>query len=111
MHCKGVRGRAKTKSVRFPSDNPLTSLNNPFKDNHASSSSDRNSFGPDRRSSTESGGEKPRAIKCKFYKLIGDESSVERCEFEIWNGTISEDTGPILPYIILSHERPDFKNL
>jgi len=58
MHCKGVRGRAKTKSVRFPSDNPLTSLNNPFKDNHASSSNDRNSFGPDQRRSSGSGGEK-----------------------------------------------------
>ena len=57
------------------------------------------------------GKKKPRAIKCKFYKSIGHESSVERREFEIWNGSISEDIGPILSDIILSHERPDFKNL
>ena len=76
MHCRGVRGRSKTKSVRFSSDNPSTSLNKPFKDYHASSSIDRNSFGPDHRRSSGSGGETPRAIKCKFYKSIGDESSV-----------------------------------
>ena len=111
MHCKGVRGRAKTKSVRFPSDNPLTSLNKPFKDYHASSSSDRNSFGPDQRRSSGSGGEKPRAIKCKFYKSIGDESSVERREFEIWNGSLSQIDYLKIPDIILSHERPDLKNL
>ena len=111
MHCRGVRGRSKTKRVRFSSDNPSTSIYKPLKDYHASSSSDQNSFGADRRRSTESGGEKPRAIKCKFYKSIGDESSVERREFEIWNGSLSQIDYLKIPGIILSHERPDFKNL
>ena len=98
MHCRGVRGRSKTKNVRFSSDNLSASRSKPCKDYHASSSSDHKSFGADRRRSTGSGGEKPRLIKCKFYKSIGDESSVERREFEIWNGSLSEDNG---------HERPD----
>ena len=98
MHCRGVRGRSKTKNVRFSSDNLSASRSKPCKDYHASSSSDHKSFGADRRRSVGFGGEKPRPIKCKFYKSIGDESSVERREFEIWNGSLSEDNG---------HKQPD----
>ena len=97
MHCRGVRGRSKTKNVRFSSNNLSACRSKPCKDNHASSSSDHKSFGANRRRSTGPGGEKPRPIKCKFYKSIGDESSVERREFEIWNGSLSADNG---------HERP-----
>ena len=92
MNCRGIRGRSKTKSVRFSSENPSASRIKPhqdYKDNHASSSNDQKSFGPDRRRSTEN----LRAIKCKFYKSVGDESSVERREFEIWNGPIHKLIG------------------
>ena len=60
---------------------------NLFKDYHASSSNDRKQLGADRRRSTGSVREEVNPIKCKFYKSAGDESSVERREFEIWNGS------------------------
>ena len=66
-----------TKNVQFSSDNLSVSRSKPCKDYHASSSSDHKSFGADRRRSTGSGVERPRPIKCKFYKSIGVESSLE----------------------------------
>ena len=66
----------------------------PYKDYHASSSSDRKQSDADRRKSTGSVREEVNPIRCKFYKSAGDESSVERREFEIWNGSIHEQIEP-----------------
>ena len=70
------------------------SLSKPYKDYHASSSSDRKQFDADRRKSTGSVREEVNPIKCKFYKSAGDESSVERREFEVWNGSIHNGQKP-----------------
>ena len=61
---------------------------NLFKDYHASSSNDQKQLGSDRQRTTGSVREEVYPIKCKFYKSAGDESSVERREFEVWNGSI-----------------------
>ena len=72
---------------------------NLFKDYQASSSNDRKQLGSDRRRSTGSVREEVNPIKCKFYKSAGDESSVERREFEVWNGSIHEQIGPLDIYV------------
>ena len=85
MNCRGVRGRSKAKSVRFSSDFPSAASNKPSKD-HGTSSYDSKQDS-DRRS-TGSGRKEVNPIKCRFYKSPGDESTVERREFEIWNGSL-----------------------
>ena len=75
------------------------SLSKPYKDYHASSSSDRKQFDADRRKSTGSVREEVNPIKCKFYKSAGDESSVERREFEVWNGSFHRRIGPLDIYV------------
>ena len=88
MNCRGIRGRSKTtsKSVRFSSDYTSVAPNKPHKDYNTRSSNDRKED-TDRRS-TGSGRQEVNTVKCRFYKSAGDESSVERREFEIWNGSL-----------------------
>ena len=88
MNCRGIRGRSKTtgKSVRFSSDYMSAGPSKPHKDYNTNSSNDRKQS-TDRRS-TGSGREEVNTVKCRFYKSAGDESSVERREFEIWNGSL-----------------------
>ena len=90
------RGRSKKES----DFSPITSPSKPYKDYHASSSNDRKQSGDDRRKSTGSVREEVNPIKCKFYKSIGDESSVERREFEVWKGSIHEQIGPLDIYVL-----------
>ena len=95
---RGFQSNSWSKIVRFFSDN-LSVFSKPYKDYHASSSNDRKQSGDDRRKSTGSVREEVNPIKCKFYKSAGDESSVERREFEIWNGSIPEQIRPSDIYV------------
>jgi len=59
-------------------------------DDKDSSSNDQKQFGSDRQRKRSTGSQNQEfdQFKCKFYKSLGDESSVERREFEI-RGPIS----------------------